>query len=174
MILGRIEKRLDKAQPEEQHGFRARYCGQECHSFLPWFLTQVTYSNRYFCVLVGSFFLTDGRWWGRSHPKKRAIDTWRLTRFIKQPCLNGRNKRRKAQQRKKKKRSKKKIKIRHIGGLSTSGGYQNKKNVRRWISWSHCWTYDLLMTFCCLRHLPLKQPGWWMHWWLVWRRSVWH
>ena len=29
---------------------------------------------------------------------------------------------------------------------------------------SHCWTYDLLITFCCLRHLPLKQPGWWMHW----------
>ena len=25
MILGRIEKQFDKAQPEEQHGFRAKY-----------------------------------------------------------------------------------------------------------------------------------------------------
>ena len=32
----------------------------------------------------------------------------------------------------------------------------------------------LLMTVCCWRHLPLKQPGWWMHWQFVGRRSVWH
>ena len=29
---------------------------------------------------------------------------------------------------------------------------------------SHCWIYDLLMTFCCLLHLPMKQPEWWMPW----------
>ena len=29
MMLGRIEKQLDKAQPEEQHGFRAKYCIEE-------------------------------------------------------------------------------------------------------------------------------------------------
>ena len=29
MILGRIEKQFDKAQPEEQHGFRAKYRIQE-------------------------------------------------------------------------------------------------------------------------------------------------
>ena len=71
--------------------------------------------------------LQDGRWWGRSHPKKRAIDTWRLTRLIKQPCLNGRYKRQRAHQKqkqKKKKRPKKKKK--KTSGFSISGRYQYK------------------------------------------------
>ena len=68
--------------------------------------------------------MTDGRWWGRSHPKKRAIDTWRL---IKQPCLNGRNKRRKTPQKKKTVEKKKNHTHTHIGGLSTPGSYQYKK-----------------------------------------------